>query len=138
MTDTWEPAQYDTFEREREQPFYALLALVRRERAMRVVDLGCGTGKLTRTLHEQLAALETTGIDRSSSMLAAAHGGAPPPPGLSFEADTIESFVTQASPQAPWDLIFSNAALAPYFRQGNTDTAKHGRAGRGRAKARKN
>jgi trans-aconitate 2-methyltransferase len=110
MTDTWDPAQYDKFEREREQPFFDLLAFVRRGPAMRVVDLGCGTGKLTRTLHEQLAARETVGIDRSSSMLAKAHGGAPVP-GLSFEAGTIESFVTRTSPPATWDLIFSNAAL---------------------------
>jgi trans-aconitate 2-methyltransferase len=110
MTDTWDPAQYDKFEREREQPFFDLLAFVRRGPAMRVADLGCGTGKLTRTLHEQLAARETVGIDRSSSMLAKAHDGAPVP-GLSFEAGTIESFVTQTSPPAPWDLIFSNAAL---------------------------
>ena len=48
MTDTWDPAQYDKFQREREQPFFDLLALIRPAPAMRVVDLGCGTGKLTR------------------------------------------------------------------------------------------
>jgi trans-aconitate 2-methyltransferase len=110
MTDTWDPAQYDKFEREREQPFFDLLALVRRRPSMRVVDLGCGTGKLTRALHEQLAARETVGVDRSDSMLAAAHDGAPLP-GLSFQSGTIESFVTQTSSPAPWDLILSNAAL---------------------------
>src|SRR5580765_4526191 len=94
MTDTWDPAQYDKFEREREQPFFDLLALVRRRPSMRVVDLGCGTGKLTRALHEQLTARETVGVDRSDSMLAAAHDGAPSP-GLLFQSGTIESFVTQ-------------------------------------------
>ena len=29
MTDTWDPAQYDKFQREREQPFFDLLSLVR-------------------------------------------------------------------------------------------------------------
>ena len=30
--DTWDPRQYDEFEREREQPFYDLLAMIRRRR----------------------------------------------------------------------------------------------------------
>jgi trans-aconitate 2-methyltransferase len=49
--DTWNPVQYDKFQREREQPFYDLLAMIRPSPGMRVVDLGCGTGKLTRQLH---------------------------------------------------------------------------------------
>jgi trans-aconitate 2-methyltransferase len=109
MTDTWDPTQYDKFQREREQPFFDLLAMVRPAPGMRVIDLGCGTGKLTRALHQQLAALETVGIDRSPSMLAGTADG-PQPPGLRFEVGTIESFVEQASTPR-WDLIFSNAAL---------------------------
>ena len=109
MTDTWDPAQYDKFQREREQPFFDLLALVHPTPGMRVVDLGCGTGKLTRALHEQLAAVETVGIDRSASMLAGATDG-PQPSGLRFEVGTVESFVAGA-PTKGWDLIFSNAAL---------------------------
>jgi trans-aconitate 2-methyltransferase len=107
--DTWDPAQYDRFQREREQPFFDLLSLVRRRPDMRVVDLGCGTGALTRRLHEQLAARETVGIDRSENMLAGTTGSARPS-GLRFEAGTIESFVTPP-PSSQWDLIFSNAAL---------------------------
>jgi len=105
--DTWDPRQYDKFQREREQPFYDLLAMVRPVGGMRVVDLGCGTGKLTRVLHQRLQALETVGIDRSASMLAAS-SEAPPLAGLRFERGTIEDFVHQnISP----DLIFSNAAF---------------------------
>src|ERR1700750_2866623 len=84
MIDAWDPAQYGKFQREREQPFFDLLALVRRRPGMRVLDLGCGTGTLTRTLHEHVEACETA---------------------------TSESFVTRRSPPAAWDLIFSNAAL---------------------------
>jgi trans-aconitate 2-methyltransferase len=109
MTDTWDPTQYDKFQREREQPFFDLLALVRPTPGMRVVDLGCGTGKLTRALHEQLAAAETLGIDRSTSMLAGV-ADAIQPSGLRFEVGTIESFASGAPAEA-WDLIFSNAAL---------------------------
>jgi trans-aconitate 2-methyltransferase len=110
MTDTWDPAQYNRFQREREQPFFDLVALVRARPGMRVVDLGCGTGALTRTLHEQLGARETIGVDRSDSMLAKVMADAQPE-GLSFRVGTIESFVGHTSPSKSWDLIFSNAAL---------------------------
>jgi trans-aconitate 2-methyltransferase len=104
--DTWDPRQYDKFQREREQPFYDLLALVRPDLGMQVVDLGCGTGKLTRVLHERLQARETIGIDRSASMLAATQ--ATRAFGLRFEEGTIEEFTRRGwSP----NLIFSNAAF---------------------------
>ena len=60
---TWNPLQYERFREERSQPFYDLLALVRPKPAMSVVDLGCGTGELTRELHVRLAAQSTLGID---------------------------------------------------------------------------
>ena len=71
---------------------------------MRVVDLGCGTGELTRELHEQLDAEETLGIDSSETMLLRQRslGG-----GAAFEQGDIEAFVTDR----PFDLVFSNAAL---------------------------
>jgi trans-aconitate 2-methyltransferase len=109
--DTWDPRQYDKFQREREQPFYDLLGLVQPAPRMRVVDLGCGTGKLTRVAHERLQALETTGIDRSGSMLTEIRASALPS-GLRFEVGTIEDFVARP-PGAPghYDLILSNAAF---------------------------
>lgn len=105
MIDTWNPAQYDKFQREREQPFFDLMALVRPVPNMRVVDLGCGTGRLTRKLHEQLHAHETTGIDRSVRMLEQSAQDATP--GLRFEEGTIEAFPGE---RGAFDLIFSNAA----------------------------
>jgi trans-aconitate 2-methyltransferase len=113
-TDTWNPQQYDKFQREREQPFFDLLAMVRGRPGIHAVDLGCGTGKLTRTLHEQLGAAATLGLDRSPNMLAAAQDSELPA-GLRFEAGTIEDFAAGGGPRAEgsqgWDLIFSNAAL---------------------------
>jgi trans-aconitate 2-methyltransferase len=106
--DTWDPRQYDKFNREREQPFYDLLALIRPRPGMRVVDLGCGTGKLTRVLHNRLDARETTGIDRSDKMLEPARAQAQPH-GMRFETGTIEGFAGNGS--GPFDVIFSNAAL---------------------------
>jgi trans-aconitate 2-methyltransferase len=70
-----------------------------------VVDLGCGTGELTRELHEHLGATETLGIDNSETMLlkAGSFGGEM----LRFEQGDVEAFVTDQ----PYDLVFSNAAL---------------------------
>jgi len=111
IVDTWDPRQYDKFERQREQPFHDLLALVRPEPALRIVDLGCGTGKLTRVMHERLRPRETVGIDRSESMLESARTSSASP-GLRFETGTIEAFADrQLDADERPGLIFSNAAL---------------------------
>lgn len=102
---TWSPEQYERFRDERAQPFHDLVALIEHRPHMRVVDLGCGTGELTRQLHDHLNAEETVGIDSSETMLlkSSAFGGAM----LRFEQSDIEGFVTDR----PYDLVFSNAAL---------------------------
>jgi trans-aconitate 2-methyltransferase len=100
---SWNPDQYERFRAERAQPFFDLLALVRKKPGMRVVDLGCGTGALTRKLHDTLGAASTLGIDSSETMLARsfAHVTA----GLRFERARIEDV------EGTFDLVFSNAAL---------------------------
>jgi trans-aconitate 2-methyltransferase len=105
MDSTWNPAQYNRFRSERQQPFFDLLALVRPKPALRVVDLGCGTGELTRLLHERLTAADTLGLDSSASMLAdsARHAAA----GLHFRQGDIAGFTAPTA----YDLVFSNAAL---------------------------
>ncbi|HYI07689.1 MAG TPA: methyltransferase domain-containing protein [Thermoanaerobaculia bacterium] len=101
----WSPEQYARFAAERRQPFDDLLALVEKRHRMRVADLGCGTGELTRDLHDHLGAFETLGIDDSETMLLkAGHFGGEM---LRFEKGNIEAFVADQ----PFDLIFSNAAL---------------------------
>jgi trans-aconitate 2-methyltransferase len=107
VTDPWNPSQYGKFEREREQPFYDLVDMLQPRPGMRVVDLGCGTGKQTRELHARLQARETVGIDRSARMLEKARE-AELPPGLRFQVGDIESFPAGA---AKYDVVFSNAAL---------------------------
>jgi trans-aconitate 2-methyltransferase len=101
----WSPEQYERFKAERHQPFDDLLALIHRRQNMRVVDLGCGTGELTRELHEALDAKETVGIDGSESMLLKARDLAGE--SLRFERENVEAFVADE----PFDLVFSNAAL---------------------------
>lgn len=104
---SWNPDQYERFKAERKQPFVDLVALVERRPAMRVLDLGCGTGELTGELHETLGARETIGVDNSETMLAKAKVASPGRAALHFELADIESFTDEQ----PFDLIFSNAAL---------------------------
>jgi trans-aconitate 2-methyltransferase len=123
---SWNPNQYERFKSERRQPFEDLVALVEHRPRMRVVDLGCGTGELTRDLHSHLGAEETIGIDNSETMLlkSSAFGGEM----LHFERGDIEAFVADR----PFDLIFSNAALhwvndhATLFRKLAGFLAPHG------------
>jgi trans-aconitate 2-methyltransferase len=106
ITDTWNPEQYAKFQREREQPFIDLLEMVRPMANMRVVDLGCGAGRLTRLLHAHLHARETIGIDQSPRMIQAALQE-PPPAGLRFQIGDIATFKAEAE----YDLLISSSAL---------------------------
>jgi trans-aconitate 2-methyltransferase len=72
---------------------------------MRIVDLGCGTGELTRLLHKRLQARQTLGVDSSKAMLEKASGNETS--GLQFIEATIDEF----RDEEPFDLVFSNAAL---------------------------
>ena len=102
---TWNPNQYDRFKQQRSQPFYDLLELVKPQPNMRAIDLGCGTGEHTKTLHEQLGCSHTTGIDSSLQMLERAETDNEL--GLEFVSRDIRDFdETEA-----YDLVFSNAAL---------------------------
>ena len=99
----WDPNQYHKFQAQRSAPFYDLLALVDVRQALKVIDLGCGTGELTRKLADTLPDSRVTGLDSSLQMLekAAAHLRE----GLVFEQGD------QSQLAGEWDLIFSNAAL---------------------------
>jgi len=99
----WDPKQYHKFQAERSAPFFDLLTLVKVRPNLKVVDLGCGTGELTRQLADTLPNSNVTGLDSSAQMLekAAAYAGT----SLHFEQGN------QAELTGKWDLIFSNAAL---------------------------
>ena len=104
-SSAWNPGQYNRFRDERSQPFYDLVALVQPISGGRAIDLGCGTGELTRVLHERVGARTTIGLDNSETMLekSALFAG----DGLTFKLGTILRF----APRKPFDLVFSNAAL---------------------------
>jgi len=105
MSSAWNPEQYSRFRDERSQPFFDLVALVRPISGGRAVDLGCGTGELTKILHETVDAAVTVGIDNSETMLERSEQYAGN--GLRFKLGTILRF----APSKPVDLVFSNAAL---------------------------
>jgi trans-aconitate 2-methyltransferase len=100
----WDPDQYERFKAERARPFWDLVALVQPCVGGRIVDLGCGTGELTRELHRHLRASETLGIDNSPSMFERARPFAGD--GVRFEQADIATWEPE-----PYDLVFSNAAL---------------------------
>lgn len=103
--NAWNPEEYQKFELERIAPFYDLLSLIQPVDNMRIVDLGCGTGALTRQLHDALKATSTLGIDSSQEMLDQSVHFANKD--LIFQKMNIEDF----NPTEQFDLIFSNAAL---------------------------
>ncbi|AUX24580.1 trans-aconitate 2-methyltransferase [Sorangium cellulosum] len=99
----WNPDRYHQFQAQRSAPFDDLLALVHVRPGLRVADLGCGTGELTRCLADVLPGCDALGLDLSPEMLERARAHARP--GLRFEQGD------QAALRGTWDLIFSNAAL---------------------------
>jgi trans-aconitate 2-methyltransferase len=105
---TWDPAQYNRFAAEREQPFWDLHGLLQEVGTPRLADLGCGDGRLTAALHHRLGAASTTGVDSSPAMLgeAVARAGE----GIVFVEGDIATFGDPSVPPG-FDVVFSNAAL---------------------------
>jgi len=99
----WNPDRYHQFQRERSAPFEDALALVERRGGLSVIDLGCGTGELTRRLADALPESETLGLDSSPEMLERAKPLERP--GLRFERGALEEV------EGVWDVVFSHAAI---------------------------
>lgn len=99
----WNPNAYHQFQSQRSAPFDDLLNLVDVRSNLRVADLGCGTGELTRRLADRMPDSDVLGLDSSPQMLERTQEFARP--GLRFELGDL------AGLQGQWDLIISNAAL---------------------------
>ncbi len=99
----WNPELYLKYRDQRFAPFIDLLELVEVRHNISVIDLGCGTGELTKIISEQLTGSEVVGIDSSPEMLDKAIPKAKP--GLGFELGDITKVMGK------WDLVISNAAL---------------------------
>jgi trans-aconitate 2-methyltransferase len=99
----WNPEKYHQFQKERSAPFEDLFRMIDVRPGLEVIDLGCGTGELTRKLAERLPGSQVLGIDSSPEMLEST--ARQDHPRLRFEQGQIQDV------QGSWDLIFSNAAL---------------------------
>jgi trans-aconitate 2-methyltransferase len=100
----WNPDKYEEFKSERFSPYFDLASHIKDKPNLKVIDLGCGTGELTKLLTGKLTHPIVLGIDSSSEMLAKA----PEQHNLQFKQQTIED---QVNDDSKWDLIFANASL---------------------------
>lgn len=101
---TWDAAQYLRFEDERTRPARDLLARVPLEAPARIVDLGCGPGNSTALLRARWPQAQLAGVDSSAEMLATARQAQP-------ELDWIQADIAAWRPEAPLDLVYSNATM---------------------------
>lgn len=102
----WDPNQYARFSAQRSRPFFDLFAQVEKCTPASVVDLGCGSGQLTRFFARRWPDAQVLGIDASAEMLEMAWGYAIPGRLIFQQCD-----LTDWTPEHPIDLIFSNAVL---------------------------
>ena len=79
-----------------------VINLIEFENVKSIIDLGCGTGTLTKILHDK--GFDVTGIDASQEMLAKAKNNYP-------EINFIHSDAVNFSVESKVDVIFSNAVL---------------------------
>jgi trans-aconitate 2-methyltransferase len=105
VADQWAPEQYNKFRAERMQPFFDLIALVQPRAAMRVIDLGCGTGEQSALIAERLPGAIVEGIDSSAAMLEQAA------PRASRRVSFRQEDISRIEDFSAYDLVISNAAL---------------------------
>ena len=106
MPTDWDPVQYNKFVEARSRPFYDLVALITPSNLGRAVDLGCGTGSLTRDAVRSLDIASAVGVDSSLAMLADAAPMAIPSR-LRFELGDISTWTSGSD----HDLVLANASL---------------------------
>ena len=103
MVVRWEPAQYLKFADHRLRPAIDLLNRIDAD-PRTIVDLGAGTGNVTRLLQARWPDTAVTGVDSSAEMLARA---AEEQPQISWEQADLSAW----RPRDSVDLLYSNAAL---------------------------
>jgi trans-aconitate 2-methyltransferase len=103
----WSPEAYGRFADERARPLVDLLDLLPPKISGRLLDLGCGDGRLTRLAAARLGVDAVVGVDSSAAMLEAARKGEDGVPSVWREADLR---AVLAEPDT-CELVLSNAAL---------------------------
>jgi trans-aconitate 2-methyltransferase len=100
----WNPDVYLRFAEERTRPAVELAARIPLSAPARVIDLGCGPGNSTAVLAARWPDADLVGLESSPTMLAKARAS-------SVSARWIEGDVASWTPDAPYDVVFANAAL---------------------------
>jgi trans-aconitate 2-methyltransferase len=106
----WDPAQYLKFVGERLRPAVDLLARVPLTAPQRIVDLGCGTGNVTRLLAARFPGAAIIGVDGSAPMLEHAAAEAGENTRIRWCRGDLAGWAPAPDEPAP-ELVFSNAAL---------------------------
>ena len=96
---SWDPQQYLKFEGERLRPAIDLLNRVPLSAPRSIVDLGCGTGNVTRLIGARFPSASIVGVDGSAAMLAKAHEAIGADPRFSF----VEADLASWAPPTPVD-----------------------------------
>lgn len=99
----WDAQQYPRFGDHRLRPGLELVARIPVEAPRTVWDLGCGAGNLTAFLRRRWPESRVIGLDNSTTMLAKAREIA----GIEWREGDVAAW----RPDAPVDVIFSNACL---------------------------
>lgn len=101
----WDPDTYALYRRYRERPAFDLLTSIPRDLDPRDIwDLGCGLGEQAALLAARHPQARVRGLDSSPEMLERARA-------LPARVEWILGDIKSFAPDAPTDLIFSNAAL---------------------------
>ncbi|MGW1883305.1 trans-aconitate 2-methyltransferase [Streptomyces sp. NPDC001970] len=112
---TWDPQQYLRHSGHRTRPFLDLLAripeLPHGTRSPRIADLGCGPGNVTVLLADRWPDARITGFDLSPEMLARAEKEYAGTTSGGGWLDFRPADAAHWTPDEPYDLIVSNAAL---------------------------
>ncbi|SKA16371.1 methyltransferase domain-containing protein [Sediminibacterium ginsengisoli] len=100
----WNPDVYNKFKEKRYEPFYDMLAHVDVKPGMRILDLGCGTGELTKIIADKFNGAQVLGVDNSAEMLSKA----PRQENISFAQRSVQE---QLELPGQWNAIIANASL---------------------------
>lgn len=100
--DQWNPNLYDTNHGFVSKYGSSLIELLNPQQGEKILDLGCGTGDLTQTIHAY--GVEVTGVDKSENMIGQARIKYP------HIAFTVKD-AAYLEHSEEFDAVFSNAAL---------------------------